>query len=474
LRGGGGVVSAETVLIIGVGVVLALPLLWRGLSHRLDPFEPMVIFALAWGVMFVLRPAAILIRSDYIFYGVDISSGLGKAELLALLGTVAFLIGYEFSFGRRLATRLPTPPTRIAPEPAMFGALVVSAVGVAALALFLFPTGGLHAVDTFLNGRSIEFNDLIEKSTIYLWYGSLLVVPAALVAFAVAFVDRRPAFVAGAVPLMALALLRLVPTGNRIFLLILFGAMIVFVFLQLGRRPGVVALAIGLLLALVASYAALTFRDPETRQGVTKALRGLVTTPSRALTPLVKGPDAEMAPALAGALLVVPDQLHHRYGGATIGDLVLRPIPHQLWAGKPDTPGHEVTAKVWPVARTTGDFDPAFTPLLYFYWDFGLPGVFVGMALLGIAARALYEYLLRHARSVLARLVFAAGLWYLVIALRFDPVSVFVWGVIVFAPLVAVLRWRAPRAEIPSVETAGVPLDAPTSKAVTSAGQHGT
>jgi hypothetical protein len=474
LRGEGGVVSTETILITGVGVLLALPLVWRAYVRRLDPFEPMVIFALAWGVMFVLRPAAILIRSDYIFYSVDISSALGKAELLALLGAVAFVVGYELSFGRRLANRLPAPPSGIAPESAMAAALVVSAVGVAALALVLLPNGGLHAVDTFLNGRSLELNDLIEKSTIYLWYGSLLVVPAALAGFAVAFVDRRPALVAGAVLLMSLALLRIVPTGNRIFLLVLLGAIAVFVFLQLGRRPGVVALAIALVLALVASYIVLTIRDPDNRAGFTKTLRGLVTTPSRVLTPLAKGPDAEMAPALAGALLVVPDQLHHRYGGATIGDLLLRPIPRQLWAGKPDTPGHEVTAKVWPVARTTGDFDPAFTPLLFFYWDFGLPGVFVGMALLGIAARALYEYLRRRSGSVLARLVFAAGLWYLVIALRFDPVSVFVWGVIVFVPLVLVLRWRAPRAEIQSLETTGPPVGTPPTKTVTSAGRRGT
>jgi hypothetical protein len=452
-------VSTEVVLITGIGVVLALPLLWRAFARRLDPFDPVVIFALAWGVMFVVRPAAILIRSDYVFYGTDISSTLGKAELLALLGAVAFLVGYELSFGQRLAARLPTPPGRISPEPAMIGALVVSAVGVAALAAVLLPSGGLQAVGTFLDGRSLELNDLIEKSTIYLWYGSLLVVPAALVGFAVAFVDRRPAFGVCAALLMAVALLRIVPTGNRIFLLVLLGAIVVFVFLQLGRRPGAVALAIGLVLALISSWAALTFRYPDERRDFTSSLRGLVDTPSRVLTPLVKGPDAEMAPALAGALLAVPDRLHHRYGGATIGDLVVRPIPHQLWAGKPDTPGHDVTARVWPVARTTGDFDPAFTPLLYFYWDFGLPGVFVSMALLGVAASALYEYFLRHGRSVLAQVVFAAGLWYLVVALRHDPVSVFVWGVIVFVPLVLVLRWHSPRCETESPRVEGLRFD---------------
>ena len=462
--------SAETVLIIGVGVVLALPLLWRGLSRRLDPFEPMVIFALAWGVMFVLRPAAILIRSDYIFYGVDISSTLGRAILLGLVGAVAFVVGYEFSLGRRAAAWLPAPPQDVAPRAALQVAFGATGLGLAAFGLFLASSGGLDAFETFFHGRTLELDELIEKSTIYLWYGSLLVVPAALVAFACAVADRRPATVFSAALLSTLALLRTVPIGNRIFILLLVGPAIVFVFLRARRRPGVVAAVVGLTLALVASYVVLTVRDPETRGGPTAMLHGLVTTPSRVVSPLIKGPDAEMAPALAGALLVVPSELPRRYGRATIGDLFVRPIPRQLWAGKPDTPGHEVTAKVWPVARATGDFDPAFTPLLYFYWDFGLPGVFVGMALFGIGARALYVYLLRHERSLLAQLLFAAGIWYLVIAVRYDPVSVIVWGIILFVPIVAALVWRAPSRGCDSQHVSGHSVEQPQTETVSSSG----
>ena len=161
--------------------------------------------------------------------------------------------------------------------------------------------------------------------------------------------------------------------------------------------------------------------------------------PRQVLNPLVRGPDAEMAPALAGALIVVPEEFGYRFGGATVGDLVIRPIPRELWPGKPEIPGRQVTAAVWPVARETGAFDPAFTPLLFFYWDFGIPGAFVGMAFIGVVARALYDALLLRPRSLVVQLVFAAGLWYLVVALRHDPVSVFVWGIVLFAPLIGIL-----------------------------------
>ena len=104
------------------------------------------------------------------------------------------------------------------------------------------------------------------------------------------------------------------------------------------------------------------------------------------------------------------------------------------------TPGQEVAAEVWPVAVETGSFDPAFTPMLSFYWDFGVFGVVVGMAAIGALARFLREYLAAHERAFGAQLVFAAGLWFLVVALRHDTTLVTVWGLILFGPLLAVLR----------------------------------
>jgi hypothetical protein len=431
-------VSATAILIVGVGVILALPLALRVHARRFDPFEPIVIFALAWGVMFVVRPAAILIRGDTDFYKVDIGPMLDRAVLLGLLAAVAFVLGYEARLGSRVAERLRVPGDVFDSSAVLLGAFITAALGLLALALVLLPADGLHGIHIFLAGRSTELNNLIEHSTSYLWYGSLLVIPAALAAFAVAISERTVVGVASAVVLTAVALLRTVPTGNRIFILVLLGGMLVFVFLHLRRRPGVAALSVALAFALVLSYGFLTFRDPETRTGPGAIAEGIVRTPGNVLGPLVKGPDAEMAPALAGALLAVPSKLGYRFGAVTVGDFFLRPIPRDLWPGKPQTPWLEVTGRVWPSARTTGDFEPAFTPVFSFYWDFGLFGVFVGMALIGLGARAAYEYLNRHPANLVVQVLFASALCFFVVVLRHDPVSVTVWGIVIFVPIVAI------------------------------------
>jgi hypothetical protein len=300
---------------------------------------------------------------------------------------------------------------------------------------------------TFLNGRSEALGELLQQSTTYLWWASLLVVPGALIGFVVAFTDPRPATIVPALALIALGLVRTVPVGNRIFLLSLIGGMVVFAYAHRGTRPRIAFICALLVVGLFVSNALINFRYPESRH-IGAILRGLATTPLQVLPPLTEGPDAEMAPALAGALLVIPDDLHYRYGSATVGDLLLRPIPRQLWSGKPEPPGQEVTAVVWPVPRKLGGFDPAFTPLLNFYWDFGLVGVVLGMILYGLAARLLYQYYLRHAENVTAQVLFGAGACYLVVALRHDPTGVFVQGVVLFVPLIAVFAvatWAAGR-----------------------------
>ena len=436
--------TAVVILSIGVAIAVALPIAWRVRQRRFDPFEPIVVFALAWGVMFVVRPIAIVVRDDTTFYGVDISRTLDKAVLLGLVGAVGFVAGHELSLGKQLARRLPRMTTELG-SGTLLVAAVVGATATVVFGSYLLGAGGISAVESFLDGRSPEFNDILQGSPLYLWWISLAIVPAALGGAAVAYVNPGPATVLGAAALLLLALIRVVPTGGRGYLLMLVGSALVFVYLHHGRRPGLVAVAVGIAVALVGSYALLLFRDSETRSGASNVVERVVSTPTRVFSPLVKGPDAEMAPALAGALLVIPSELDHRYGAATFGDLATRSIPRQVWEGKPEPHTIQVTEAVWPVARETGDFQPAFTPLMSFYWDFGLLGAFIGLAAYGWFARFAFRYFLTDQANAASQLFYAVVFWTLVVALRADPVVLFFHCLIMFLPLLVILRLGAGR-----------------------------
>jgi hypothetical protein len=422
-------------LIAGCAVVLALPLTWRAARRRFDPFEPIVVFAVAWGVMFVARPASMLLEGETRFWGLDVRNTLARALALALLGAVAFVCGYELRVGRRIADRLPVPRS-LDTRRAVLSAVILGAVAIVALVVLLPVSEGTESLRILLGGRSERLGELVEGSSTYIWYGSLLAVPASVALVALAIRERSAWLGVLAAPVVAVALVRTVPTGDRIALLPMLGGLLVLAYVMRERRPRVPVLIGIALAALVASYFLLHTRDPADRLTAGSAIERLSDRPQEVFDPILAGADSEMVLALSAALTVVPEQLSYRWGGATLGDLATRPIPREIWPEKPRPPGDTVVATVWP--QFYPGLDPAFSPLLVLYWDFGFAGVALGMGLFGTASRVLYEWFRRHRRVFAAQLIFAVGVWFIAIGARNDPVDTIVLGAFLLAPVVLV------------------------------------
>jgi hypothetical protein len=423
-------------LIVGCAVTLALPLASRVLNRSFDPFEPIVLFAVAWGAMFVARPASMLVGGERSFWGVDVFATLPRALSLALLGAVAFVVGYELRPAQRLATKLPDPrpvDSRIAAA----GALVASVIALVAMAIFLPLSRGLDAVRILFGGRSHEFGELLLGSSAYVVYGSVLIGPAAVVFTGLALRDRQPLIVAAAIACLGLTLVRVLPAGGRVVLLPVLGSIVVLVYVMRGTRPRLATLATLAAAALLVSFFILHLRDPTDDLTLGSAVGELRDRPHAVLDPVLHDADAEMVLALSAALTVIPDEQSYRYGGATIGNLLARPVPREIWPEKPLPPSATVVATVWPQHYPA--LNPAFSPLLSLYWDFGFVGVAVGMALFGVLCRTLYEWFLRHRSAFAAQLVFAASLWLVVIATRNDPVDALVLAAFSVGPVLAIV-----------------------------------
>ena len=423
-------------LITGTAIVLALPLAWRIARRRWDPFEPMVLFAIAYGAMFVARPAAIMVHGESYFWGLDILPTMPRALVITLLGAVAFVTGYELHAGRWVAEALPAAPA-VNARIAALTASGIAVLGLVALLMFLPLSNGVDSLRVLTGGRGGELARLLEDQSTYLWYGSLVFAPAALVLIALFLRDRRPLIGIAGLLVSALALVRVAPVGGRIVLLPLLGGLLVLVYVMREKRPGPLLLAGIASAALLGSYFIIHIRDPNDSLTVGTAAEDLRERPYVVFDPVLRSADAEMILALSAALSVIPDELPHRYGGATVGNLLARPVPREVWPGKPRPPGETVVATVWPDLYP--NLNPAFSPLLAFYWDLGLAGVAIGMVLFGIGARALYEWFIRHRHMLSAQLVFAIGLWFVVIGARNDPVDTIVLAMFLVAPIVAIV-----------------------------------
>jgi hypothetical protein len=428
----------DATLVAAIGLVILAPIVRRIVRRRFDPFEPVVLFALAYGVMFVLRPAAMILRDERVYEGpratLDVSAGFTEMLVLALLGATAFVVGYESGLGRRLA-RLHKPTGDEPPLPRLAGAAVLMGLlGALALVFALAWSGGMRAVgDVIRAGNTADLET--GAASMYAWFLVLVTIPAALVLVRVALERRTMRLIGVASAFVALVLVQSVPFGSRITLLPFVGGLFVLVYLRRASRPAVATLVIVGAFAFLASIFLSDFRGRATRdEGIAETI-ARATSPSRLESALTRGPDSEMAPVLSAALTVIPEDLPHAYGRTIFGDLVVRPVPRAIWPGKPEIPRRELIATIWPVEFERGTVNVEFSALLYFYWDFGLLGVVVGLMVYGVLARYLYEYLLVRGPTIHGQVLFALALWFVVIGLRDSPVDTFVRGLFVLTPV---------------------------------------
>ena len=276
----------------------------------------------------------------------------------------------------------------------------------------------------------------LQSSTAYVVYGSVLVGPAAVVFAALALRDRKPWIVAAAIACLGLTLVRVLPAGGRIVLLPILGSIAVLVYVMRGTRPRVVTLAILAASALLISFFILHLRDPTDDLTLRTAVHELRDRPQAVFDPVLHDADAEMVVSLSAALTAIPEDLWYRYGGATLGNL-LASGPWELWPEKPLPPSAEVVATIWPQHYPA--LNPAFSPLLAFYWDLGILGVAVGMALFGLLTRTLYAWFRLHETAFAAQLLFAASIWLVVVAARNDPVDALVLAAFSVGPVLVIV-----------------------------------
>jgi hypothetical protein len=436
--------ALDATLVMAIAGVLILPIARRVRRKRFDPFEPIVLFAMAYGVMFVVRPAAMLVKGDLYHMGprtiLDVSGTFTEMLGIALLGAVSFVGGYEFMLRRATRHGGSAVGSVFDFSRATLLATGLAAVGIAAFAGFLASAGGIATLEAiFRSGREAGLEPAIEANR-HLWQAYYLLVPAAVVLLGVGWTERRRAIVLAALVLISLFLLREIPLGARVSLLPLIGAVFVLYYLRRSSRPSPRTLIVLALFSLFASAFLSDLRARTTRDETVIQTIARAASPSRLADSRLLGPDTEMAATFAAALTVIPESLDHSYGKTIFGDLVIRPIPRPLWRGKPRPPRDRLIATLWPAEHEAEAVNPEFSLLLYLYWDFGLIGVVAGLALGGVGCSALYRYLADRNADTSAQVVYALALWFVVIGLRNGPVDTLILGAYIVAPAWLVFR----------------------------------
>jgi len=412
-------INLRALFLIGIVLAIALPVSLRALRGQLDLFEPIVIANLALGIMFVGRPLIDLTTGETYHLGYDVLVTFNETLLVAFIGILSFQMGYFSPIPAKLARCFHHPLLRFIPGKAAFAAWAYTLLGAGLFWIFLVQTGRSGILFFLLSGRAPGQDILFRSTTGYFYQGLLAWAPAALIFFALATtLGRRRYLVPFA--LTALGLLVYVGTrGDRSNMLPMLLSISVFWYLQRNRRPRMLTLVFGGLVAvsLLGFFREIRTVGLEARENAMVSLMASLSSPIKQAGEILKGADAEMFDSLANELMVIPSKLPYQHG-STVTDILIRAVPRTLWRDKPLESNDSVVNKLWPVHYTLSRASPAFSIIGPFYADSGLLTVVIGMFAVGVALRAVWIWFVHNRVNFTAQLIYSMALPFVVILLR--------------------------------------------------------
>lgn len=159
------------------------------------------------------------------------------------------------------------------------------------------------------------------------------------------------------------------------------------------------------------------------------------------LKKIFAGADTVMLPAFAAKVDALKEPGDFYYGLATVGDLVLAPIPSFL-VDKPMSARNKALVDVFgqPCTAGAGGLCPDFSIVGTFYQDFWVPGVVFGMMIMGWVSRRIWNSYRsdKHNPYRVATVAVTSVFTFIIIRAGFMPA--FQWSLYFWLPLVIGLR----------------------------------
>ncbi|MGE0544878.1 MAG: O-antigen polymerase, partial [Dehalococcoidia bacterium] len=383
-------VEIDALIAITTISVAAAPIAKRAVARSLDLLEPIVSGALTLAILFGIRPLSMMLTENgAVYYGHDVGQYFRTTIVMGLIGTLAFVLGYELAFKKSKVT----PTSEMVSESnyrstASAVVVVMSAVAVFLFTLHLSISGSIvQTLRLMAAGRSLELVDATAGTSAYLSVSPLLTSCAAIVIIA-----TRPKLKIGdiikIVTLIAFPVAMFSLLGNRRFIIPSVAIPLAVYYLRHGRRPSrktVMLVAPVILILLAAIPYARASGAREQAGGALPILQDFLTSPLDAWKQFITGPDTEMISMLAVEVEILKNPEDFYFGGAVFGDLLLAPIPSAVFPWKPESARDQMLIDAFglPCRTVAGGLCPDSSVIGTFYQDLWYFGMILGMTSLG-------------------------------------------------------------------------------------------
>lgn len=442
-------------LILAVAVIVASlePTLVRIVRRQFDIFEPTFAAGVMLCVIFGVRPIYIIAQRQYGYLGYDVEPQLTATIGLALAGVLSFDIAYEV-IGPWLWKKLSgrhrpgTQPRQWIATGAIRRSGWLIGAATSALGLFLFTMylrqlGPLdEALSLWLGGHSAELSARSAGTTEYFYSAPVLLACAAIAIGVLSLwrLNRLQQGVVAALILVATAIFTI--NGDRRFLLPCLLVPVVALCIQTSRRPSARLLAVAIPVGFILLATAPWLRTADARAqfgGIPSILTNVFSHPLLAWDTFITKDDTDMESALSVEIQILREPEDFYFGRATIGDLLIAPIPSSVFHDKPVTARNDFLTRAWGGPCAPGYFCSDFSVIGTFYQDLWWPGVGIGMVFLGLLSNLLWVWWQRNSTSPYR--VVAAASWtvMLPILIRAGFMPPFAWWLYFLIPTVVIV-----------------------------------
>jgi hypothetical protein len=393
-------------LLVGAMALAALTPLAAAIGHRrLDPLEIGIAVSLVYFAVFPLRATVVLLELDFPTTPLVLEGPKRDLRLALASATLGLLVGglaYASRVGPALGARIRLPVSRVAEHPPLLAAITLFVVGLAAQTLILAEyhmPGRLALVE----GRT---SGLVSAASVFMIVG-------------LGFLARRAAMGSGAAKLvLAFAIasgfaVAIAGQFKEVAVISLLTPLVMWNFTG-DRHPSRRLLAATTVAAILVIFPAVSiWRNTSSRidsaNPIAVAQEFPKTTYERNWQWDGRRPFRQWTP-LTESLVVVSHRLNGfdqftvavRFtgneqpfqNGATLANLAGGLVPRIVWPGKPTLAiGSWFAENYWRTPPEGEVVPQAVTHPGELWIDFGLPGVIIGLALLGIWYRVAFTAL---------------------------------------------------------------------------------
>lgn len=391
-------------LTILLGGILASPILIRYKYRQFDLAEPLIWFILFYGAHFFLRSIYNLsfpLQNKMLAPRVpgEVYVELMNISLLiAILAILWFYFGYNINIGKRIAERTPSFPNtwnRQRIVPVMFGCFVFGW-----LFRLLYIEYKASGVITWI---FVEKQGEMLMTSGYALILSDITLVGILISLIVSRRRNSPRLWSFTIIFVTMEIVFNVLSGKRSSILFTITSLIVVYYLMSTRSFRANRRFIGILsISLIGFIFIFPLLSIIRFRGLS---RGVLTAfPSFEAILFSIAPRLHGIDSLALIIYNVPRKVGFTLG-REIGVVFVAFIPRVVWAGKPIINfGTHFQQRIVDSPHVP-QYGVAPTLPGEFYWDFGILGVIVGMVLMGILWRTIYEYLILPEDNLSAILV---------------------------------------------------------------------